>query len=336
MLEYVSDGPSQQHLADQIARYVNKVLHAQIKLEPREPPSRLPVFIGRAYSFFDAEIAERNCLMMLIQDGFDTPGDVAKQAHMVENQSDQIVIIGVSALSARDRSRLIGQGVSFVVPGNQFYVPELGMDLREHFRSQKSRPEDELSPAAQAVLFHHMLRRNEAATTPSDLAKDLNYSPMSIGRAFDDLAAVGLAQTEKRGRERHLNFRADRRELMEGIRTLLRSPVKSTKPVWGPHERPRMMLGGESALSRLTDLSPPRDEVFAMASAEWKGFASSFEYREGDFEIPDFIIETWSYDPRGLSDGDLVDPLSLYAQFWDHEDERVSMAAEQLLERVPW
>ena len=47
-------------------------------------------------------------------------------------------------------------------------------------------------------------------------------------------------------------------------------------------------------------------------------------------------VETWSYDPAGLSDGRLVDPLSLYAQFRDYSDERVSMAAEKLLESLSW
>tara|TARA_B100000767_G_scaffold266941_1_gene285018 strand:+ start:53 stop:346 length:294 start_codon:yes stop_codon:yes gene_type:complete len=97
-----------------------------------------------------------------------------------------------------------------------------------------------------------------------------------------------------------------------------------------------MLLGGESALSELTDLSPPKLEVFVIAAIEWKGFAAGHEYRESHFEEPDFAVETWSYDPAGLADGQIADPLSLYAQFRDHEDERVAMAAEQLLEHVPW
>ena len=32
----------------------------------------------------------------------------------------------------------------------------------------------------------------------------------------------------------------------------------------------------------------------------------------------------------------IVDPLSLYAQFHDHRDERVSMAAERLLDGISW
>lgn len=336
MLEAKRNDIDQHRLAEQIAAYVSRTLHIQIKLDVTNAPEQLPIFIERAYRFFVTDIVGRSCLLMIIRHETDTPGDIAKHVRLVEEATDQVVVIGVSALSSRDRSRLIGQGVSFIVPGNQFYVPAIGMDLREHYRAQKSRPSDGLSPAAQAVFFHHMLRRNDDATIPSELAHDLRYSPMSIGRAFDDLAAVGLAVTEKRGRERHLRFRGERRELMEGVRTLLRSPVKSRKLVWGPHLRPRIKRGGESALSALTDLSPPKLEVYAIAATEWKGFSASHEYRDDNFDDADFALETWSYDPAGLSDTDTVDPLSLYAQFWNHEDERVSMAAEQLLERIPW
>jgi hypothetical protein len=326
-----------QRLAGQIASYVGKTLHSPINLEACEVPAHLPVFVGRTYDFFEARIAERECLLMLAKNETDTPGDVAKQVHMVEGETGKTVIVGFSALSARDRARLIGQGVSFIVPGNQFYVPTLGMDLREYFRAQKSHPSEGFSPVAQAVFFHHMLRRDESATTASEIAKDLRYSPMSVGRAFDELAAFGLAETEKLGRERHLRFRGTRREMMEGVRTLLRSPVKSRKLVWGSHIRPQIIMGGESALAALSDLSPPRLEVFAMAATAWKGFAASHDYRDVDFDEADFAVETWTYDPAGLSgDGRLADPLSLYAQFWDHDDERIAMAADQLLERVPW
>ena len=50
------------------------------------------------------------------------------------------------------------------------------------------------------------------------------------------------------------------------------------------------------------------------------------------FSLPSHTVETWSYDPVTLSTGYTVDPLSLYAQFRDHRAERVSMAAERLLD----
>ena len=72
-----------------------------------------------------------------------------------------------------------------------------------------------------------------------------------------------------------------------------------------------------------------------MAS-DWKALARSYGLVETDSEQAAHIVETWAYDPADLSDGHTVDPLSLYTQFRNHRDERVSMAAERLLERMAW
>ena len=336
MLESDSSDPTFPPLASGIARYTGQVTHAPMRLVEETALPGLPVFLARAYRFFQVDIAGRTCLLMIPDDDNEAAGDLVKHVRLVEVQTDSTIILGLPALSARDRARLIGHRMSFIVPGNQFYVPDLGMDLREYFRTHKASPADGLPPAAQAVLFHYLLRRNPHATTPSAIAADLRYSPMSVGRAFDDLAAAGLAVSEKHGRERHLLFREDRRDLLDRARPLLRSPVRSRRLVHGLHKSPALLLGGESALAEMTDLSPPELPTFALVATEWRNFAARHGYREGDYEEPDFAVETWSYDPAALSDGEIVDPLSLYAQFHDHEDARVRMAAEQLRERTVW
>lgn len=336
MLESDRNRSEQLPLVERIARYTGEVMHAPMKFEQDRALANLPIFLTRAYSFFSAEIAGRICLLMLQNDQSQTPGDMVKHVQLAEAQAKCTVILGLASLSARSRTRLIKQRVSFIVPGNQFYVPDLGMDLREHFKARRTRPSDDLSPVAQAVLFHYLLRRNEHATTPSAIATDLRYSPMSVGRAFDDLVAAGLAVSEKQGRERHLLFEEGRFELLERARPLLRSPVRSRKLVRGRLDRPHLLFAGETALAEMTDLAPPKLATFALAATEWRSFAARQELRESDFDEPDFVVETWSYDPQGLSDGQTVDPLSLYAQFHNHEDARVRMAAEKLRERSVW
>ena len=245
---------------------------------------------------------------------------------------DAVVILAASSMSTHNRARLIAQGIPFAVPGNQLYIPELAMDLREHFRAPKPSRGDGFSPAAQAVLFHYLLRRGESATTPSAIAECLRYSAMSIGRAFDALAAVGLAKTERHGKERHLQIVHDRHALMEKARPLLRTPVRAVKHV-KPHGRlPNLKLAGESALAELTDLTHPKGETYAVAAHGWKTLAENLQLENVSEHEDGCTIETWSHDPAGLSDGPIVDPLSLYAQFRDHHDERIVMAAERLME----
>jgi len=320
-----------------LERYLGETLHARIRVKPFDTISSLPSFLARSYKLYETRIAGRHCVFVAAGEAAGTPGDIAKHISLIRSGvNDAVVVFAAPSLSAHNRSRLLAQSIAFVVPGNQLYIPELAMDLREHFRAPKSRTVDGLSPAAQAVLFLHLLRRDEGVTTPSAIAERLRYSAMSIGRAFDDLAAAGLAETEKRGKERHLRFRGDGRALLEDARDLLRSPVRAVKFIRDGHISPILKQAGETALAELTDLSPPRIDTWAVAAGGWKAVAETGGFVETDEYDAAFIVETWSYDPAGLSDDPVVDPLSLYAQFKDHGDERVAMAVERLLEKALW
>lgn len=322
--------------AEALARYLGDTLHDRIPITEFPAARSLPSFLGRTYVLYEAWIAGRRCVFLAALNGTATPSDIAKHISLVRNTVDAIVVFATPSLSAHNRSRLIGQGVPFVVPGNQLYIPDLAMDLREHFRAPKQRHEDALSPAAQAVLFNHLLQYEDNATTPSLIAARLRYSAMSIGRAFDDLVASELAHTERHGKERHIRFKAEGRQLFEAARELLRSPVRSVRFVEGDHFRAPLKQAGETALAELTDLTSPPIRVFAVAASNWKAIAQASGFIETSQDQADFVVETWSYDPAALSNTDTVDPLSLYAQFRDHRDERVSMAAEHLLESIPW
>ena len=82
-----------------------------------------------------------------------------------------------------------------------------------------------------------------------------------------------------------------------------------------------------------SDIDADNIDTFALTSNELRRLRA-----EGIVDIvqehysADAIMETWRYNPLALSEGEIVDPLSLYAQFWDHDDARVSLAADQLLE----
>ena len=296
----------------------------------------LPYFVGRMYRICDGRIAGRRCVFLVTKDHSATPSDIAKHVGLVRAAIDAIVVFVAPALRPHNRARLIRHRVPFVVPGNQLYIPDLAIDLREHFRARGRRRVGSLSPAAQAILFHRLLRLDGAATTPSLLAIPLHYSAMSIGRAFDELVDTGLAHTEMHGKERHLRFKAEGRPLFDAARDLLRSPVRAEKSIFHVRGFGALKRAGESALAELTDLSSPPLDTFAVAASDWKETAKACGFFETDRDSAEGIVETWAYDPASLSRTDVVDRLSLYAQFREHRDERVSMAAEGLLEDMAW
>ena len=327
---------SERPFAEALERYLGDTLNDRIRVNPLHHVPNLSSFLVRIYGICDGRIAGRRCVFLVTKDHSARPSDIAKHVGLVRTALDAIVVFVAPSLSRHNRARLIRHGVPFVVPGNQLYIPDLAIDLREHFRARRQRRVGSLSPAAQAVLFHRLFRLDEVATTPSLIAAPLHYSAMSIGRAFDELVDTGLAHTDRHGKERHLRFKAEGRPLFEAARDLLRSPVRAEKFLRHGHGITALKRAGESALAELTELSRPPLDIFAVAASDWKATAETCGLVETDRDEAACIVETWAYDPAGLSGARVVDPLSLYAQFRDHRDERVSMAAERLLEEVAW
>lgn len=326
---------SERAFIKELEHYLAVTLQGDVRSRAIECPPNFPAYLKTLYNFYEIWITGLRCIMIVALEGDITPAQVAKHVDLVRTLINTVVIFVTPALDSYNRSRLIAQRVAFVVPNNQVYIPELAADLREHFRQLKEQPTDNLSPAAQAVLFHYILRINENAETPSVLAKALHYSVMSISRAFDDLVAFGLAHAERHGKERCICFDLSRKDLFKKSLPLLRSPVRSVKSIRNGFAHP-LKWAGESALSKLTDLSPPQLEVFAVAASKWKAASHEDNLMEIKKHMASFLVETWSYDPTGLSDTSTVDPLSLYVQFYNHQDERLSIAAESLLDRISW
>jgi hypothetical protein len=335
----VTDQPEGKldRFAERLVAYLRATLHVEVEFAPWEGERRLPAFVARPYHFHHAQIAGHQCLFMARRSIDETtPAGIGRDVEAVQTAFEGVVIFAAQSISATMRARLIARGVPFAVPGNQLYIPQLAIDLREHFRSTPARGE-RFTPAAQIVLFHHILSGGEEKPTPTNLAERLHYSAMSIGRAFDELESRNLAHVEKHGREKQLVFNTDRRTLLEVSRTLLRSPVRGVHAVRFNRATPAMPLAAESALAELTNLAPPRVPTFAIPASDWMRFFESEGIRDFHYEYEgEAIIETWRYDPTRLGNGHIVDPLSLYAQYWDHEDERLAQAAEHLLETISW
>lgn len=316
--------------------YLASTLHQSVRLSLWPGTARLPAFLAKSYAFFETALADRSCLFVAeIEESHATPADISKRMSTIERIFSGIAVYAAPAMSSHQRARLIQNRVAFAVPGKQLYIPQLAVDLRERFRRRPQSHDDHLSPAAQLVFFFYVLGRNPALTTPTKLGDALNYSSMSIGRAFDELASFKLGWIKKIGREKHLSFEQSSRELIATARPYLRSPVARIHFLCGMPKKDSLKIAGETALAELTGLTPPFRQTFATTSDDARRVISDSRTRQTDVpEEADFAIQAWRYDPAILSDFSVVDVLSLYAEFWDHPDERIAGAAEVILERL--
>ncbi|MBI3345756.1 MAG: hypothetical protein HY020_00920 [Burkholderiales bacterium] len=300
------------------------------------PPSGLPFFITDSFDLLQIKLFGLPVTMAVLKEqGALTPAEVASRIRKIRALGN-LTLYATSAIDSADRRRLIEQKVPFVVPGNQLYLPDLGIDLREHFRRQAENSSlPQMMPATQALLFSHLMDRMTTVASQANwhvapAAEKLGYTKMSGSRAANELVELGLADVEKIGRAVHLRFKQDTTaKIWEAAKPYVRSPVLRTR--WVRALPPTVVRfarqAGETALAKQTMLNEPEHRTVAIHRDHWPGTDPRYALirpEPGTFEV-----QVWSYSTT-IDAGDLVDPLSLVASLRDSLNERVRLAVRAL------
>lgn len=318
-------------------RYVRETLGVEVNVTSWAGADRLPLLLRNLYAFAEVRLFDTPCLLMVDTERAEhSPATLRKHIDMLQKKWDAPVIYVRERITAYNRKRLVEQKVPFIVPGNQMYVPMLGVDLREHFKQLRSqRPT--FSPAAQALLIHALLRESSDVLNPGSLAERLGYSPMTMTRAFDELEAAKIGEISIGGRERRLRFAEGRRMIWKTAEPLLKSPVTKRRFVRQFTLRTTPLRAGLSALSQYSMLAPPAHTIVAVSREEWKLLQHKHKLVEMPVAETDAVeIEVWSYRPALLADGERVDPVSLYLSLKGSRDERVEAALDEMMSTLPW
>ena len=326
------------NLPKEFENYIYEDLGIEVATKKWLEEKRLPLFLRDLYSFFECELLGISCLLAISKSGKEqTPASVRKHLNLLLEKWEREVIYLHPSISAYNRKRLIEHKVSFVVPGNQMYLPCLGIDFREYSRKQRSSGISKFSPSTQAVVLYALHNKINSEVTPSSLAEELGYSPMTLTRAFDELETVGLGEVKKVGRERVLRFDLDKRSLWQKAQEYLRTPVKKRMIVQATNNQWPKIIAGLTALSHYSMLVEPRITVYALSAEQWKSLKRSGDFIELGFsESGSYEIEVWNYSPQLLAQLGVVDRLSLYLSLKESDDERIESALEELLEGFEW
>lgn len=321
-------------LEQQIPEYLHQTLGVRPHAVAWDGANRLPAFLTARYRFALMDLEGRELLLMVDEDPDpEPPATIRKHAEQVRAKWGGPIVYVRDRVTAYNRKRLIEQRVPFIVPGNQMYLPELGLDLREYFRTPPP-TKRKFRPATQAVLIFMLLNGDEDGATASELAPALGYTTMTLSRAFNELESVELGTSDALGRERVLRFHSHRKETWERAQPWLIDPVKSRHFVAiGPHG----LKAGQDALAHYTMLAEPKLPVTAIGHKQWLAFTkedSRVELRDRDSAVCE--IEVWKYEPREYERSGIVDPLSLSLSVRNTADERVEQALDVLLEQLRW
>jgi len=321
----------------ELTRYLDETLGVEATVTIRSNGQRLPPFLKELYRFAELRLLDTSFVLMIDRDANERPpATVRKHLNLVREKRDVTVVYVRRRVMAYNRKRLVEQRVPFIVPGNQMYLPPLGLDFREHFRRLQAE-RTTLSPATQVLVIHALLRHEDDVLVPAQVAERFGYSRMTMTRVFDELETLGLGTVAMQGRERHLRFDVDRRNLWEKAQPFLRTPVTKRVFIQRVTPKPPGLVAGLAALAKYSMLAPPENPISALSRDDWKvvrGKQKVIEMREPDEHMQE--IEVWSYRPHFFAKGEFVDPISLYLSLRDNPDERVEAALDEMIRKLPW
>jgi len=328
-------------LATDVLLYLEEVLGINTPgVQPWAGVNELPYFLRDTFEFSELDLLGQPVVLAMSRaEAKQSLSEIRTWLEKVKALAGRPAVYVTDALPSYDRRRLIQQKIPFIVPGNQLYLPDLGLDLREYFRKRAPATEAALSPSAQAMLITALLQQPwQSDWQPSNVAAALGYTPMTLSRAVKELTAAGLATAYAVGRTRWLRMEQPPEQIWERAQAVLRSPVKGS--VWvvpsGAAANWPGRVAGLSALARSTMLTEPKWPVYAMTVADYKAATDA-----GVRELPEPVmgaqeLQVWRYSPALLPDAPTVDPLSLTLSLQDNADDRIQLALDELKEQFPW
>ncbi len=316
-----------------LQHYLYQVLGVKSNVHPWKGNCDFPLFLAKSYEFYEITLFEHSCLLMIAKEGEAlTPATIKKQWKFVKEKYSGFCIFVQKSSTPHNRQRLIKHDVPFIIPGNQMYLPRLGIDLREYYPQSKIRKKI-LSPSTQSILIYALYHAPSDGFTASALIQKFGYSRMTIMRAFNELEAASIGTVYRKGKERYWSFKESKQKIWNKAKPLLSNPIKQR--IWVKGVKPSIR-SGLTALAERSLLCAPAIPIYACSLSDWK------KWKESGAEvvpIPEGAIaelQIWHYDPKLVADTDIVDPFSLYLSLQKDEDERIEAALEEMLENIKW
>jgi hypothetical protein len=324
-----------------VLRYLQNTLGLAPEIYDWANHRKVPYYLQDTFEFRELRLLDQHVVVLAIDRRPKSPtaSNIREQMSALQRIAGIPVAYVTGTLASYERNRLIQQKVSFIVPGNQLYLPWLGIDLREYFRHQSKSADAAFNPSTQALLITALLRTPwECLWHPNQAATKLGYTAMTVSRAVRELAGAGIGEVRRESRTQSLDLGARPEDIWDRAKPFLRSPVMRTE--WAKPDSaldPSLApVAGLSALAQHTMVADPDWPVRAVSKQQWLAAT-----RAGLDRLPEPIADAyqwqvWSYDPNLGAARNIVDPLSLTLSLQGESDERIQLGLEELEEQHPW
>lgn len=333
-----------EELLNDFTTYLRDALEMRVELAPWNAEAHLPLYLREQYRFYQVEPTDGIRKFLLCMDRAEqTPALIEKNFMQLSTKTKDVLVYMRQSITSYDRKRLIERKIPFVIPGNQMYLPFVGIDLRERYTDNRNRSEIAFSPAAQCLILYLLGSPAPMEINQSNAARLLGYQNMTMVRAFREIESTGIGSTKKVGKEKCLKILDTRHKVWERIAPRLQTPVMRSVYVRDLDQQTiselDLAIAGESALAKVSMLNEPRVPVWAIQSKTWQSLKGGLLQNLQELpyaEVGSAEIELWRYPVLMPDQRETVDPLSLYLSLRDRTDERLQNAISKLLEKTLW
>ncbi len=317
--------------------YLREIFNDKLNAQPisQHEMDMLPLYIGVMYTLWEAFIdGGRICLAEPRSDELSTPSQLKKHQEIISGKVGCPAVFVLGLIKSYNRNRLIQKKVDFVIADKQLFLPSLLISLKESSGIVGSKSK-KIFPAAQCLILFHLQKKSLSRLGFSEIATLIHYNYLTITRAVDNLAKLGLCEVEGL-KAKKVVFTANKAELWNKSLNLLANPVKRSVYINDGLPKYLEVKTSINALAHYTRLNDDSKRYYAIWEKNFrdlhkKGLIKNFSQYDGEF-----VLERWSYDPIILSDNGFVDPLSLYLIYRDDTDDRVNYEINQLMKKIEW
>jgi DNA-binding transcriptional ArsR family regulator len=330
--------------------YINETLSTNAIENPISNKflDNLPMYITQAYKLFEIALFNKNIVLVeqIHEDDFSVL-QTEKHLQLIRISVDKTVVLVLENLQSYNRKRLIEKGINFIVPEKQLFLPELLINLSENYTQPKTKLKSKsLMPSSQFLFLYHIIHRNNnwkiEEHSFKEIAKKLDYTPMAVSYAVDDLKNHDLIEVSGE-KEKHIRFKFDTKALWNRVleQNILTSPVLKIVYVDQLPNNVHLLKANASALPEYTSLNPSKQNYFAIEKSNFYFLQKNNGLVNVNDREGQYALEVWKYNPLTLTEDmnnnvAVVDPLSLYLSLQHNYDERVEMALEQIIEKYIW
>lgn len=313
--------------------FLEKSLQQRIIIrEDREIYKNLPLAYRGRYEFFRIEM--NGILWMAIH----PKGEVGlvmlrKDREKIEILTHLNCAIFFDRTSFYIKTKLMEEGIPFVIDGKQVFLPFIGYLLCAN-NDRKIVPVHLISYLTQKMFLTAIYEKWNGIRV-SDAAKKLGVSPKSASRCFDEIEYLNIDILEMHGKSRVITVPLDRETVWKQTVSLLRNPVIKKFALSEDLKLPRK--GGISALSEYSLLSDNNYPTYAVTKKELSSSGVKTMRQADPAEKIGCVVLELGYFVDCIG-GKIQDPLSVVLSLEEEskDDERVKSSIHQMMEEHVW